>query len=74
MYDDSTANDPNDDGGILLSVSPSFNTLSVALRDEGTMRFIKYVSKNAPSGRWDVATSFGVNYDEGDSDDDGSDT
>ena len=74
VYDDSTANDPNDDGGILLSVSPSFNTLSVALRDEGTMRFIKYVSKNAPSGRWDVATSFGVNYDEGDSDDDGSDT
>ena len=74
VYDDSTANDPNDDGGILLSVSPSFNTLSVALRDEGTMRFIKYVSKNAPSGWWDVATSFGVNYDEGDSDDDGNDT
>ena len=27
----------DDDGGILLSVSPSFNTLSLALRDEGVM-------------------------------------
>ena len=55
----------DDDGGIVLSVSPSFNTLSIALRDEGAMRFIKYVSKSAPSGRWDIATSFAVNYEDG---------
>ena len=63
VYDDSTLGD--DDGGIVLSVSPSFNTLSIALRDEGAMRFIKYVSKSAPSGRWDIATSFAVNYEDG---------
>ena len=52
----------DEDGGIVLSVSPTFNTLSLALRDDGTMRFIKYVSSVAPSNRYDISTSFCVDY------------
>jgi prolyl 3-hydroxylase /prolyl 3,4-dihydroxylase len=52
----------DEDGGIVLSVSPRFNTLSLALRDDGTMRFIKYVSSVAPSNRYDISTSFCVDY------------
>ena len=54
--------DDDEDGGIVLSVSPSFNTLSLALRDDGTMRFIKYISSVAPSNRYDIATSYCVDY------------
>ncbi|KAK4918635.1 putative component of NuA3 histone acetyltransferase complex, partial [Elasticomyces elasticus] len=32
----------DDDGGILFSSAPSWNTFEVVLRDKGTMRFVKY--------------------------------
>ena len=54
--------DEDEDGGIVLSISPTFNTLTLTLRDDGTMRFIKYVSSNAPSNRFDIATSYCVEY------------
>ena len=54
--------DEDEDGGIVLSISPTFNTLTLTLRDDGTMRFIKYVSSNAPSNRFDIATSYSVEY------------
>jgi len=44
----------DDDGGILFTNAPSWNTFSVVLRDKGTMRFVKYVSKAAKGDRWDV--------------------
>ena len=44
----------------LLSVSATFNTLSLVHRDEGLMRFVKYVSHLAPSSRWDIAMQFTV--------------
>jgi hypothetical protein len=44
----------------LLSVSASFNTLSLVHRDEGLMRFVKYVGHLAPSSRWDVAMQYTV--------------
>jgi hypothetical protein len=44
----------------LLSVSASFNTLSLVHRDEGLMRFVKYVSHLAPSSRWDIAAQYTV--------------
>jgi hypothetical protein len=34
------------------------NELSLVLRDEGVMRFIKYVSAKAPGSRWDVAFEY----------------
>lgn len=47
-----------DDDTELLSVSASFNTLSLVYRDPGTMRFVKYVGSKAPSSRWDIAMEY----------------
>lgn len=44
----------------LLSVSAGNNSLSLVLRDEGIMKFVKYVSANAPGSRWDVATEYKI--------------
>lgn len=44
----------DDDSGV-LNVSACFNALSIVLRDEGLMRFVKYVSSTAPGSRWDVS-------------------
>lgn len=46
--------DGDDDGGILFSNAPGWNTFTVVLRDSGTMRFVKYVSRAAKGDRWDV--------------------
>ena len=45
------------------------NTLNLVMRDEGTIKFVKYVSGQAPSSRWDVATVYEVDLDD-DADDD----
>jgi prolyl 3-hydroxylase /prolyl 3,4-dihydroxylase len=49
-----------DDDGILLTVPASWNKLSIVLRDKGTMKFVKYVSKEAPSDRWDITGAITV--------------
>lgn len=46
-----------DDGGV-LSISPACNTLNIVLRDEGLMRFVKYVGASAPGSRWDIAAEY----------------
>lgn len=43
----------DDDTGV-LNVSPQFNSLNIVLRDEGLMRFVKYLSSSAPGSRWDI--------------------
>jgi hypothetical protein len=48
----------------LLSVSASFNTLSLVYRDPGTMKFVKYVGSGAPSSRWDIAVEYTVKTDD----------
>ncbi|WFD36275.1 putative component of NuA3 histone acetyltransferase complex [Malassezia cuniculi] len=68
--DDEDENDDDDDfededmdddfDGVLLNVTPSFNTLNVVLRDEGVMRFVKYLAACAGGSRWDVAAEFTV--------------
>eukprot|EP01033_Poteriospumella_lacustris_P004293 gene4293-3066_t len=59
----------------LLSVSALSNSLSLVLRDEGIMKFVKYVSANAPGSRWDIATEYKVlDTGDDDEDDDGSDS
>jgi len=50
----------DDDDGVLLNLTPSFNTLSVVLRDEGVMRFVKYLAASAGGSRWDVIGEFEV--------------
>jgi hypothetical protein len=50
--------DENEDGD-LLSVQAGCNVLNIVMRDEGVMKFVKYVSHKAPS-RYDVF--FGAEY------------
>ena len=45
----------DDDSGV-LNVSATFNAVSIVLRDEGLMKFVKYVSAIAPGSRWDIST------------------
>jgi hypothetical protein len=47
-----------DDETGVLNVSPAANTLSLVLRDEGLMRFVKYVSCQAPSSRCDISAIY----------------
>ena len=39
----------------MLNLSAAPNSLNLVLRDEGLMKFVKYVSYQAPSSRWDIA-------------------
>ena len=42
----------------MLNVSAASNSLNLVLRDEGLMRFVKYVSARAPGSRWDVSAVY----------------
>lgn len=64
IYKSSTsAGTDNDDGGILFSMAAGWNRLSIVLRDSGTLRFVKYVSRAAEADRWDVAGDWDVDWD-----------
>jgi len=58
------AAEEDDDDGILFSNPASWNSLSVVLRDRGTLRFVKYVSQKAQGDRWDFAGTFEVEDDD----------
>jgi len=58
-----------DDDGALLTMSAGYNVLSIVLRDEGVMRFIKYVSARAPGSRWDVSFEYDLPENQGDEED-----
>ncbi len=47
-----------DDETGVLNVSPAANTLNLVLRDEGLMKFVKYLSAAAPSSRFDIAAVY----------------
>ena len=49
-----------DEEGSLLSVSPANNVISLVLRDQGIMRFVKYVGCSAPGSRWDIAVEYEI--------------
>ncbi|KAJ3166725.1 hypothetical protein HDU88_003208 [Geranomyces variabilis] len=57
-----------DEDGALLTVSAGWNVLTLVVRDEGLMRFVKYVSAAAPASRWDVAFEYEIPPVEEDSD------
>ena len=44
----------DDDDEPLVQTTASFNSLSLVLRDQGVLRFVKYVGCAAPGSRWDV--------------------
>lgn len=50
----------DEDDGVLFSMPACWNTLGIVLRDKGVMRFVKYVSQQAPGDRWDIVGEFGV--------------
>lgn len=56
----------------MLNVGAAHNCLSLVLRDEGLMRFVKYVSGAAPGSRLDVAMEYVLEDDgeESDADED----
>lgn len=70
--DDEELEDAEDEAdnedGTLLTVQPGFNRLLLVLRDEGVMRFVKYVSAAAESSRWDVCGEYEVGMVQDDSD------
>ena len=49
-----------DDDPSLLSVSPGANVLSLVMRDTEVMRFVKFVSAQAPGSRWDLACEYEI--------------
>jgi prolyl 3-hydroxylase /prolyl 3,4-dihydroxylase len=53
----------DDDDGILFSNPASWNTMSIVLRDRGTLRFVKYVSARAEGDRWDFSGAYEVEDD-----------
>lgn len=64
--------DDQEDNGILFSMPAGWSKLSIVLRDQGVLRFVKYVSRSANGDRWDVLGEFGVSPDD-DVEDDGDD-
>ncbi|GAB4821858.1 hypothetical protein N2152v2_008904 [Parachlorella kessleri] len=54
----------DDDETGVLNVSAAFNSLNLVLRDEGLMKFVKYLSAQAPSSRWDISMTFQPEDDE----------
>ena len=65
--------DEEEDDGVLFTQPASWNTLTVVLRDKGTMRFVKYVSQSAKGDRWDVTGAWKVLGEREDDDSDGED-
>ncbi|KAF2764322.1 hypothetical protein EJ03DRAFT_33110 [Teratosphaeria nubilosa] len=63
------ASDGEDDDGILFSNPAAWNTMSIVLRDRGTLKFVKYVSQKAKGDRYDFTGAFEVDDDEDDEDD-----
>lgn len=53
-------NEEDEEDDTLLTVQPGYNRLLLVLRDEGVMRFVKYVSATAESSRWDVCGEYEV--------------
>ncbi|KAI0268215.1 nuclear protein [Gloeopeniophorella convolvens] len=64
------SDDEEDDDATLLTSQPGFNRLLLVLRDEGVMRFVKYVSAAAEGSRWDVCGEYEVGMVEEDEDGD----
>ncbi|OAQ96688.1 hypothetical protein LLEC1_02209 [Akanthomyces lecanii] len=62
----------SDEDNILFHQNASWNKLTLVMRDSGTLKFTKYVSRNAPGDRWDIWGLFDIE-DQGSDDDDGDD-
>jgi prolyl 3-hydroxylase /prolyl 3,4-dihydroxylase len=50
----------DEDDGVLFSMPASWNTLSIVLRDQGLLRFVKYISKSAKGDKWDIIGTYSL--------------
>lgn len=64
------AADDDEDDGILFSNPAAWNTMSIVLRDKGTLKFVKYVSQSAPGDRYDYTGCVEVEPEEDDDEED----
>lgn len=55
-----------DDDNILFAQAAAWNKLTIVLRDSGTLKFVKYVSRKAQGDRWDISALFDVEEQEED--------
>ena len=60
----------DEDDGVLFSMPAGWNRLGIVLRDKGTMRFVKYVSRMAKGDRWDLTGDFAILDEESDEEED----
>ncbi|KAG6001819.1 hypothetical protein E4U21_003781 [Claviceps maximensis] len=49
-----------DDDTILFYQAATWNKLTLVLRDSGTLKFVKYVSRKAKGDRWDISGTYGI--------------
>lgn len=49
-----------DEDNILFFQAAAWNKMTLVLRDSGTLRFVKYVSKSAKGDRWDISGTFEI--------------
>lgn len=52
------------DDGVLVSSDACWNVFSLVLRDRGVLKFVKYVSRGAWGGRWDITSEWTVKEEE----------
>jgi hypothetical protein len=49
-----------EDDNILFFQAASWNKMSLVLRDSGTLRFVKYISRSAKGDRWDISGMYEI--------------
>jgi Rps23 Pro-64 3,4-dihydroxylase Tpa1-like proline 4-hydroxylase len=49
-----------DEDNILFFQAAAWNKMTLVLRDSGTLRFVKYVSRSAKGDRWDISGTFEI--------------
>ncbi|EER28760.1 oxidoreductase, 2OG-Fe(II) oxygenase family protein [Coccidioides posadasii C735 delta SOWgp] len=59
----------NEDDGILFSMGAGWNRMSIVLPDQGTLKFVKYVSRSAKGDRWDITGEIEVSFEDDEEDD-----
>ncbi|KAH7196835.1 Oxoglutarate and iron-dependent oxygenase degradation C-term-domain-containing protein [Fusarium flagelliforme] len=59
----------DDDDNILFFQAPTWNKMTIVMRDSGALKFVKYISKSAKGDRWDISGAFEVEEDDDDDDD-----
>ena len=70
-YGGDSSDEEVEDDNVLLFSLPGFNKLMLALRDQGVLRYMGYLSAAAQGSRWDVSAQYEVGmFAEGDSEDD----